>query len=133
VLEPADQLAIRRLVDLYGFLIDNRVFSRIGEVFTEDVVYDLTDFGLGVQHGIPEVVAGWREARHPLAHHAVNVLIDVSADGTTSVTTMALGVGANGRVGSVTYHDVAVRTGDGWRLASRRAVLRRPEAIPPES
>jgi hypothetical protein len=133
MLEPADQLAIRRLADLYGYLIDNRMFSRIGEVFTEDVVYDVTDFGSGVQHGIAEVVAGWRVARHPLAHHAISVLLGNETDGTVDLVTLAIGVGDKGRVGSVTYYDTAVRTPAGWRLSHRRAVLRRPEDIPAET
>lgn len=133
MLAPADQLAIHRLVDLYGYLIDNRIFSRIGEVFTDDVVYDVSDFGHGIQHGIDAVVAGWRTARHPLAHHAINVLIDERPDGSAAVITAAIGVGEKGRIGSVTYYDMAVRTPDGWRLSHRRAVLRRPESIPPES
>jgi hypothetical protein len=133
VLDPPDLLAIRRLADLYGHLVDNRIYSRIHEVFIDDVEYDVSDFGLGVQRGIAEVVACWRSARHPLAHHATTVLVDEEPDGTVSVVTTALGVGENGRVGSVTYHDVAVRTTEGWRLASRRAVLRRPSTIPAES
>jgi ketosteroid isomerase-like protein len=133
MMDAADQLAIRRLADLYGYLVDNRAFSRIGEVFTDDVVYEVSDFGDGVRRGIPEVVAGWRTARHPLAHHAVNVLIDEQPDGTAAVITLALGVGEKGRVGSVTHDDTAVRTPAGWRLSHRRAVLRRPESIPTES
>jgi hypothetical protein len=133
MLDPADQLAIRRLADLYGYLIDNRMFSRMREVFTDDVVYDVSDFGHGVQHGIAAVVAGWRTARHPLSHHAINVLIDEQPDGSAAVIATAIGVGDKGRVGSVTYYDTAVRTAEGWRLSHRRAVLRRPENIPPES
>lgn len=133
MIDTADLLAIRRLVDLYGYLIDSRMFSRMDEVFTEDVVYDVTDFGTGVQHGIAEVVEGWRTATHPLAHHATGVLIDEEADGSATVVTTAIGVGNGGRVGSVTYYDTAVRTPAGWRLSHRRAVLRRPGTVPAES
>ncbi|SNQ52232.1 SnoaL-like domain protein [Frankia canadensis] len=138
MLTVEDQLAIRRLADLYGYLIDERIFSRVDEVFTADVRYDVTDFGGPVLHGIPAVVDYWRGSdEHPLAHHAVNVLMDERADGfgdgPVDVVVKGLGVGPRGRVGSVTYYDVAVRRPDGWRLSSRRAVLRRPDRIPAES
>lgn len=133
MLDALDQLAIRRLVDLYGYLVDSRKFSRIHEVFTEDVVYDVSDFGHGVQHGIAEVVVGWRTAQHPLSHHVINVLIDEVEDGAASVIATGIGVGERGRVGSVTYYDTAIRTAIGWRLSHRRAVLRRADSIPGES
>ena len=134
MLDAMDYVQLRRLVDLYGYLVDERKFSRIGEVFTEDVVYDVSDFGLGVLRGIDEVVAMWRgEANHPLAHHAVSMLADERNDETVDLIVKGIGVGPRGRVGSVTYYDHAVRSTDGWRLARRRAVLRRPETIPSPS
>ena len=36
-----------------------------------------------------------------------------------------LGVGLNGRVGSVVYRDVVEKTPQGWRFLSRSAQLRR--------
>jgi len=134
VLDAMDHLELRRLVDLYGYLIDERKFSRIGEVFTEDVIYDLSEFRQGVLRGTGEVLAMWRgEARHPLAHHAISVLAEERADGSVDLITKGIGVGVKGRVGSVTYYDRAIRTAAGWRLAERKAVPRRPESIPPES
>ena len=49
------------------------------------------------------------------------------ADGTVLVLSKGIGVGHAGRVGSVTYEDIAVRVDVGWRLASRTAVLRRAD------
>lgn len=51
----------------------------------------------------------------------------VLVDGTVRVLSKGIGVGSGGRVGSVTYRDVAVRVDGGWRLASRTVELRRPE------
>jgi hypothetical protein len=64
--------------------------------------------------------------RHPLAHHSTNIVVREEDDGTVRVLSKGIGVGAGGRVGSVTYEDVVVPTDDGWRLASRIAKLRRP-------
>jgi hypothetical protein len=41
------------------------------------------------------------------------------------VLSKGLGVGPNGRVGSVVYRDVVERTPQGWRFVSRTAQLRR--------
>lgn len=134
MLDPMDYVQLRRLIDLYGYLIDERKFSRIGEVFTTDVEYDVSDFGHGVLRGIDAVLGMWRgEANHPLAHHAVNMLVEERGDGSVDLIVKGLGVGPKGRVGSVTYYDHAVPGPDGWRLARRRAVLRRPETIPAPS
>jgi hypothetical protein len=46
-----DRLAIRELLAPYGYIIDERQFSRTGEIFTADARYDVTDFGKGVCHG----------------------------------------------------------------------------------
>jgi hypothetical protein len=46
-----DRLAIRELLALYGYIIDERQLSRTGEIFTADARYDVTDFGKGVCHG----------------------------------------------------------------------------------
>lgn len=46
-----DRLAIRELLALYSYIIDERQFSRTGEIFTADARFDVTDFGKGVCHG----------------------------------------------------------------------------------
>lgn len=130
-LDVGDRLAIHELLGLYGHLIDDRRWDDLHLVFTEDVVYDASDFGMAVTRSITELVAEWTSeagmARHPLAHHATNIVVEVDAGGTVRVRSKGLGVGAGGRVGSAVYDDVVVRTGAGWRLASRTARLRRPE------
>jgi len=132
MLDVGDRLAIHELLALYGHLIDERRWDELGLVFTIDVVYDATDFGMPVTRSLSHLVAEWTSdagrARHPLAHHATNVVVTEDADGTVRVLSKGVGVGAGGRVGSVTYRDVAERTPDGWRLTERVVVLRRPDA-----
>jgi hypothetical protein len=129
VLEVGDRLAIHELLALYGHLIDERRWDELHRVFVDDVVYDATDFGMPVTRTLAELVAEWTSdagmARHPLAHHATNVVVTEDRDGTVRVLSKGIGVGAGGRVGSVTYRDVVVRVEGGWRLASRTARLRR--------
>lgn len=130
-LTTGDRLEIHELMARYGNIIDEREFSRAGEVFTADARYDLADLGDSVVVGIDDIVAMWTASTtHPLAHHVSNVELAPNADGTVSVYSKVVGVGYKGRVGSATYRDVVRKTADGWRIAERIVVLRRPESIP---
>jgi hypothetical protein len=125
--EVADILAIHQLLALYGHVIDGREWSRVGELFTADAVYDMSDFGLGVAQGAVAIRERWSrpDASHPLAHHATNIVISEDPDGTVRVLSKGLGIGSNGRVGSVVYRDIVTRTAEGWRFAERKAQVRR--------
>ena len=127
MLEVADKLAIHELLALYGHVIDERAWARVEELFTERTVYDMREFGLGVVTGAASIRALWSgpDAAHPLAHHATNIIVSEDADGTVRALSKGLGVGPNGRVGSVVYRDVLERTAVGWRFASRSGHLRR--------
>jgi SnoaL-like domain len=125
--DTTDILAIHELLGLYGHIIDAREWERVHELFTDDCTYDMTQFGLGVVHGAQAVGALWAgpDAAHPLAHHATNIIVSEEPDGTVRVLSKGLGVGPNGRVGSVTYRDIVIRTQAGWRFAARTGELRR--------
>jgi 3-phenylpropionate/cinnamic acid dioxygenase small subunit len=131
VSDLGDRLAIHELLGLYGHLIDDRRWDELGRVFTDDAVYDATDFGMPVTSSLAELVAEWTSEaglrRHPLAHHATNVVVEAIEGDVARVRSKGVGIGAGGRVGSVTYVDVVVRTAAGWRLANRTARLRRPD------
>ncbi len=131
MLDTADRLAIHELIGLYGIVIDERDWERVGELFTDDVVYDMSELGLGTLHGVAAVLHLWRsrEDLHPLAHHATNIVVTAGADRDTArAISKGIGVGRKGRVGSVTYRDLLRRTPQGWRIASRHARLRQPPA-----
>lgn len=127
-----DRVEIHEVLGLYGHLVDERRWDELGRVFTDDVVYDATDFGMPVTRGVPALVAEWTSevgmTRHPLAHHTTNVVVEVGDDGVVRALSKGIGVGAGGRVGSVTYRDEVVRTSAGWRIRLRTVVLRRAEA-----
>jgi len=131
MLDVQDRLAIHELVGLYGIVIDERDWARVPELFTDDVVYDMSELGLGVIHGASAVLEFWatHEHLHPVAHHATNIVVTAGPDADTAfVVSKGLGVGRQGRVGSVTYRDTVRRTPSGWRIASRHARLRIPPA-----
>lgn len=131
MLDVGDRLALHELLHLYGHLVDDRAWEALDQVFTPDVAYDACDFGMPITRSLAELVTEWTSEeglrRHPLAHHATNIVVLEDPDGTVRVRSKGIGVGAGGRVGSVVYDDVAVRTDAGWRLTSRRVTLRRVE------
>jgi len=133
MLTTEDRLAIHELIGLYGLVIDEREWHRVDELFTDDVIYDMGELGLGVLRGRAAVQDLWttQEHLHPVAHHATNIVVTPGDDGDTArVISKGLGVGRKGRVGSVTYRDVVRRTATGWRIASRHARLRLPPQTP---
>ncbi len=127
MIDTADRLAIHELMGLYGIVIDERDWSLINELFTDDVIYDMSELDLGVLQGKAAVLQLWheREVLRPLAQHATNIVVSAAADdNTANVISKGLGVGRKGRVGSVTYREVVRRTAVGWRIANRHARLR---------
>lgn len=129
MLDITDRLAIHELLALYGHLIDDRRWSDLGLVFTDDAVFDATDFDGPRTTSLAELREHWsgNEAVHPLAHHATNIVVTEDGDGTVRVRSKGIGVGRGGRVGSAVYDDVVVRTDAGWRLQQRTATLRRAQ------
>jgi 3-phenylpropionate/cinnamic acid dioxygenase small subunit len=126
-LAPEDRLAVTDLISLHGHLVDTGAFDRFGELFTVDVVYDVSDLGGEPLIGIAAIrEAGLRlGAANPAGHHVTNTLIDQSPDGSVTARSKFLGVRRDGTVGTGVYEDVVVRTPDGWRISHRRILVGR--------
>ncbi|TQS39491.1 nuclear transport factor 2 family protein [Cryptosporangium phraense] len=126
-LSTADRLDITELIARHGHLVDAGEFDRIGEVFAEDVVHDLTDFGLGTVTGL----GLFRDAEsapgvvHPVGHHVTNTVLTALDDDHVQARSKGIGVQADGTTGSVVYDDVVERRAVGWRITRRRVLARR--------
>ncbi|WP_030443758.1 nuclear transport factor 2 family protein [Actinoplanes subtropicus] len=123
----SDRLAIHELLGLHGHLMDAGEFDRLGELFTPDVVYDLSAYGAGELHG-PEAIAAAGRAlgdRNPVGHHVTNIVVREDADGTVRAVSKGIGVLTDGSTGSVVYADELRNTADGWRIARRTVTPRR--------
>lgn len=119
-METSDLVAIQQLYALYGHVMDDCDWARLGDVFTEDCVFDATALGVPAMAGLGGIVAAHVSSRQtPLAHHVTNVLVD-SVDGDRArVRAKALGIYSRGRAFSGVYEDELVRTAAGWRIANR--------------
>jgi 3-phenylpropionate/cinnamic acid dioxygenase small subunit len=130
-LRTQDRLAVHELLALHGHLVDKGELDRLPEVFTDDVVYDLTALGGTLLTGIEairEASLGLGEG-NPVAHHVTNVVV-VEQSGEVRAVSKFLGVRQDGTVGSGVYEDVLRHTSEGWRVASRRVSLRRQPLQP---
>lgn len=126
-LAPEDRTAITELISLHGHLFDNGELERLDELFTTDVVYDVTDFGLEAMRGIAAIqeAAVALGGANPVGHHVTNIIVSESADGRVHARSKGIGINADGTSGSVTYEDTVVRSDRGWRISYRRVVAHR--------
>jgi ketosteroid isomerase-like protein len=118
-LSAEDVLAIQAVLAKYGFLIDDREFERLGEVFTPDAVVDYRPGGEGPFAGLAEIDQAMKTLQHPVQHMMVSHIID-SVSGDEVVTrTKALIPLHTGTIADIAYRDVLVRTPDGWRIKDK--------------
>jgi hypothetical protein len=123
-LSAEDRWAIAETIALHGHLFDNGELDRVHELFTPDVVYDVSDVGMKPLRGITEILRATLELGdgNPLAHHVTNLTItDVDAD-CVRTRCKAIVVKPGGHCGSATYIDTLRRDGGRWRI-SHRTVL----------
>lgn len=124
-----DRVAIHEVIALHGHVVDDRDWDRLGEVFADDVVFDLTDYGYGTLHGMQamqDLVRGNRDdATQPLGHHVTNTVIVSQDGGRVRARSKALAVAGDGTTGSAVYEDVLRRDAQGWRISYRKVIARR--------
>jgi hypothetical protein len=128
-----DKDAIIDLVHRYSYLVDHRLHDELAELFTQDC---LVDYGPGfgppahgrrafrALFGRSEPLSESRPGFLVTSHHNANVLVDLENDARASVRTSVYAwhrttQGVTPRVWGY-YHDVVVRTPDGWRFAERQ-------------
>ncbi|MFG2467111.1 nuclear transport factor 2 family protein [Streptomyces canus] len=122
-----DRLVVTELIALHGHLVDAGALDRIHEVFTADVVYDLSDYGQGELTGLVAVTEAALAlgAGNPVAHHVTNVFVEEITGDRVHARSKGLAVMADGSCGSVTYEDTVIRVGSQWRISHRRVLARK--------
>ena len=119
-----DRLAIHDVIALHGHVADDRDWNRLGDLFTDDVVFDLEDFGYGTLHGLQAIRdlsrASQADKGQPIGHHTTNIIV-VGQDGEgVRVRSKGLAVMADGTSGTAVYEDVLRREERGWRISHRK-------------
>ena len=123
-LTTEDRQAISEILSLHGHIFDGGQLDRLGEIFTPEVVYDLTDAGVGTFEGIEAIRSGALKlgAGNPVAHHVTNVVITSEEGDLVTARSKGLMIMADGAFASVTHLDTLRRHNGGWRI-SRRVIL----------
>ncbi|HZX03765.1 nuclear transport factor 2 family protein, partial [Kribbella sp.] len=108
MLTADDRWAIAETLALHGHLFDEGELDRLDELFTDDVVYDVTELGSDVLVGIDAIrdAALRLGAGNPLAHLVTNVVITGIVDeDTATVRSKGTAVLADRGCISTTYVD----------------------------
>jgi hypothetical protein len=120
-LQVDDRFAIGDVLSLHGFIFDAGELDRIEEIFTPDVVYDMSAVGIGVFEGIETVrrAAASMAERGPLAHHVTNVLTSSDQDDVATARSKGLMLMRDGTLESVIHLDTLRRHNGQWRISHR--------------
>jgi hypothetical protein len=121
-----DRMAIHELIALHGHLVDAGEFDRLGELFTDDFVYDVSALGFGTLAGAAAFTEASRALgdNNPLGHHVTNTIVVTAGDDEATVRSKGIGILADGTSGTVVYEDLVRRTSVGWRIAVRAVIPR---------
>ena len=120
-LHAEDRQVIGETLSLHGHLFDGGHLDRLGEIFTPDVVYDMSAVGVGIFEGIEAIRSAALQlgAGNPVAHHLTNVVITGEGDGPVTALSKGLMLLADGTFASVTHLDSLRRHDGGWRISRR--------------
>lgn len=121
MLSSADRMQITEVLSLHGHIADGAHLDRLGEIFTPDVVYDLTDAGVGRFEGIDVLRGAFANlgAAAPLAHHVTNIVISVTGPDEATARSKGLMIMADGSLKSVNHVDTVRRHDGNWRIGRR--------------
>ena len=125
MIDLADRIELHELPGRYGDAIDDRNWDGLDAIFTPDATFDLTDLGLRVLAGLPEIKRFMdTEAQHPRTHMMTNIYIDDTPVG-VKLYFRIVALRGGGLVGTASYYDDVVKTPNGWRVQNRIVTLRR--------
>ena len=129
-MDIADRLELHELPGRYGDIIDDRDWDRLGTIFTDDAVFDLTDLGAPRLEGLTAIRDFMAdEAEHPRTHTMTNIYVNETGDG-VELKFRILALLGGGKVGTASYHDLVVKTPEGWRVQDRMLKRRRTQVYP---
>ncbi len=120
-LQAEDRWAIGETLSLHGHIFDAGELDRLDEIFTPEIVYDMSAVGIGVFEGIEVVrsAAASMGNNGPIAHHVTNVLISSDEEDVVTAQSKGMMVMHGGTLESVTHLDTLRRHDGEWRISRR--------------
>ncbi len=128
MLTAEDRAEIEQVIAAYGHIVDDNVWDRAHLVFTDDFVFDFSEFGRPNLHGVDALKTAL-EGRKVYSHHSTNITLFEAEDGLVRVRSKFIGFPNEGPPISGDYRDEFVRTARGWRLRRRRSSVRDPQFL----
>lgn len=129
-MDVVDRIELHELPGRYGDAIDDRDWDRLGQIFTDDAVFDLTDLGAPRLEGLAEIKRFMDEdAQHPRTHLMTNIYADETTDG-ARLCFRIVALLPERAVGTASYVDEVVKTPAGWRVRHRVVTRRRASRQP---
>lgn len=125
-MDARDIVEIQQLMAHYGHLVDAKQWHRLGEIFSDDGVFDVTAYDAGRHAGLAAVRAFFERATHPPAHHSTNLYVYEDGGAVRAWSKYAV-PGEGGRMFGGDYRDTLVETASGWRIRERIVTSRWPE------
>lgn len=119
-LSPQEALEVAQLVYRYGFAADERDWAAIGNIFTEDALFDASAVGGPSVRGVETIIEHLAKRAVPTAHIFTNAIVTGTDEGAV-VRSKAMNPDPEGKVVVTTVRHTAVRTPRGWRLSSQVA------------
>lgn len=136
-MDAQDIAEIQQLMALSAHAVDAVDPALMARAFTADAVYDATagTSGYGEITGLPAIIAWFALGKppHPPSHNLFGSWIE-QVDGETRVHSKWLVIDRrDGTAVSGDYHDIVVKTPDGWRIRRRKFTFRYPDVYTPLS
>ena len=133
MLNADDRWEINETLSLHGHIFDGGHLDRLEEIFTPEVVYDLSDAGVGTFEGIEAIRSATLKlgAANPIAHHLTNVVIGDDENDLVTVRSKGLMIMANGTLESVNHLDTLRRHNGRWRISRRVITAQRTPSYGP--
>jgi hypothetical protein len=142
MLDAADLIMIHQLLGRYGHTIDHRRWDEFAALWVEDSSIDYRGGTGAVERSGREAIVEWFrtiEAHHPPAHHVTNIVVDETADPGGPVAVHSKFIAPFTRDGHEPkrlyggdYHDIVVRTPDGWKFSHKQCLPRWNLAVVPD-
>jgi hypothetical protein len=112
-----DRLALHELPGRYGDFIDDRNWAALDQIFLPEATFEVPGFVMQGLDGIRAFMDA-EGTKHPRTHTMTNVYVDETPNGVV-LRFRILAMQTDGRIRSLRYRDIVVKTPDGWRVATR--------------
>ena len=118
---------IAEVINLYYHIVDTYDANRMAEIFSDDCVIDLSEFGAPLRVGIDKIIESFSGTgpRMVLAHMGTNMRIELVGEEARCVT-KCIALLEGGKTSVAIHSDKLRHTAKGWRVYERKMTMPAP-------